>query len=1485
VSYRRYISEGIPQASLADVQVLPEVREEPDDSHMEVEESVEISSTNPLVAETASVVPEPATESQTQNVSIIQAEDDLVDLDPPPPTENPIQDEANGSVAEFKEAFESPINEPSAADTSSVVVSEPATVVHENVYIENSGIAQAEEDSVAPSLTDNPVQEEADRTLVEFKESVENSSTAEPSVTEITSVVSELTTVPEELQIENDSSTEAHLVDVPALTKAVAPVAESKEAVENPSAPEPSVAEIASVVSEPAAVEEPHIDNVSIPQPEDLVDPPPPTEPSVTEIASVVSEPATVVPEEPQIDNDSIIQVQEYLVDPSPSTGHAIQEADTLVPKEAVDESSTAEPSLVETVLLVSEPAIAVPEELQTQNVGIIQAEEDLVVDPPPPTENPIQEGVDAPVTEFKETTEGSSADESSVADTSLVVFSEPATVAHHESVQIKDGAIAQAEDLVGPPPTENPIQEEADPVMESKEAVESLSAAESSATETAPVLSEPATVVPEEPQIDHDSIAQVEEGLVDPPPLTENPIQEEAVAPVTEFNEAVENSSTAHQSEVASVVPKELQIAQAAEDLVDPLPPSENPIQEEADPPVAEFEKEIESSSTDKLSVADTSLVVVSEPATVVHEGVQIENGGIAQAEDLVDPPSSTDNLIQEEVVAPVAEFKEVAENPSTPEPKAAEVASVVSEPAAKVPEELQLDDIAAQAAKDLVDPPAPIEPVTEIASVVSEPATVPELQIENGNITQAEADLVDFPPPTGNPIQIEADAIVVEIKEAVENACTTEPSVAEMVSVVSESAAAVPEEPQIDNDGIAQAEKDSLPSLSTENPTEEEAIAPVTEFNPFENSSTGEPSVAQIVSVVSELATVVSEELQVENNNVIQAEEDLVDPPLPTDTAEATFVKSKEAVENFSTDEPPVTEVASVVSEPTTVVPEIDNDNISQAEEHLVDQTESSVTAIASIASEPVTVVSEGPQIDNDSIIQVEPPPPSTNPIQEEAVPVAEFIVDNSSAVEPSVAETASVASNPTVVPEELQTRKVSITQEELSVDPPPPTENTIQREVVAPEAVENPSAPEPSAAEKPSVVSEPAVVTLEEPQIDNVNFPQAEDLVDPLPPTEPSVAGIASVVSESATVIPEKSLIENDSIAQAEEDLIHPPSTDNPTQEEAVAPVAEFKEAVEVSSTAEPSVTEIASEPLTEDFSFHNDSVAPAEGGLIDPSSLQTVETEHIDENTESQGKAAILETTLSKIETQPFDETETHVLNGNGHSITTQEAIRTYGMFILCMTSQVLIEEAVAPEAVENPSALEPSVAEKTSVVSEPAVVTLEEPQIDNVQVEDLVDPPPTEPSVTEIASVVSEPATAVPEESLNNIAQAEEDSVHPPSTDPTQEEAVAPVAESKEAVEISSTAEPSVTEIASEPSTEIPEDLSIDPPLQTVETEHINEGTEGQGVSNGNGDSITPQEAIEPHGMFFILCITGQVLTEPLEGSEASSGLSSFSQTS
>jgi len=170
---------------------------------------------------------------------------------------------------------------------------------------------------------------------------------------------------------------------------------------------------------------------------------------------------------------------------------------------------------------------------------------------------------------------------------------------------------------------------------------------------------------------------------------------------------------------------------------------------------------------------------------------------------------------------------------------------------------------------------------------------------------------------------------------------------------------------------------------------------------------------------------------------------------------------------------------------------------------------------------------------------------------------------------------------------------------------------------------------------------------------------------------------VAEIASVVSEPAAVLPEELQIKNDGAALVEEDLVDPlPPTDNLVQEEPNATLV--KEAVESFSSPEPSVAEIVSvvsEPPTEEpkeFSFISDSSLAGDDLIDPPLSLQNVETEHIGERTEGQGKAAILETAavddlvvdqaaLDKVEMQSFDETEapeTHVLNGNGHSTTTQ-----------------------------------------------------------------------------------------------------------------------------------------------------------------------------------------------------------------------------------
>lgn len=1423
---------------------------------MEITESAVIpSTTEPSAAETASIVSEPATviPEELRTENVSIPQAEEYLADPPPPTENPTQEQVVAPVAELKKPVEtSSTNEPSVADTPLVVVSEPAKVVHEGVQIEDSGIAQAEEGLVDPLPTDNPVQEEADA-LVELKEATENSSTASPSVSGI-AVFSEPTTVPEELQIENDgiAHTEEKIAENPIQEEAVAPVAEFNDVDENHSADKPSVTEIASIVSEPATLV-PGEPNDGIPQAEDVVGPHPPTEPSATEIVSVVSEPATL---EHQINNDGVAQAEEDLVDPPPTEK---QEADAPVAEfKGFETSSTAEPSVAETVSVVSEPATAVPEEPQIDKESVAQVAKDLV-NPPPPTENPIQGEADARVIETKAVNRSSIA-EPSVAETPSVV-PEPATAVAEEP-QIENVSIPQAEEgLVEPSLIDNPIQEEAFvPVAEFKEAVEISSTPEPSVTEMAPVISEPTAVVPEEPQIENDSISQAKEDFVDPPP----PIQVETVTPLAGFKEAIETSSTTEPpvTETASVfepetvMPEGLQTENEsvpqAEDLVDLPPPAENPIHEQADALVTES-KVVESSSTDVPLVADTPLLVVSEPA---NEGVQ----GIAQAEaDIADPPPPIDNLVQQDAVAPAVEFREAVENPST----VAQIAPVVSEPTTVAPKEPQIEnDSIAEAEKDLVGFPPPTEPpVTEIAS---EPAAVPEeLQNEDDNITQAEESFVDLPPMTDNPTQEETT--LAEFEEAVKIPSIAESPVAEITSVVSEPAA-VPEELQIQN-----AEEDSVNTpLPADNSIQEEAVDPAPEFKVVENSSASEPSPTEISPVVSGPATVVPEEL----HSIAEAE-DLIDPLPSTDNLVQEADASLEGAVEISSTAPSVAEIAPVVSEPTTVV------------------------------------VPEEPQIESDSIARVK------------------------------------------------------------------------------------------------------------------------EDLIDPPPPDEPPVTEIASVVSEPATV-PEELQIENESIVQAA-DLADPPLNDNPI--EAVAPVTESKEVVEASSTAdsEPAVAEIASvvaEPSMEvpqDLSIDNDRVVPPEDGSIDSPSPQTVETKHTDEGAEGLGKAVIPEVVvedlvagqaaLSKVEPQSFNETnpeavtpDSHVLNGNGYSAT-QETAGTHGMFFILYASVVSEPATVIPEELQtedvsttqaaedlvhsipppaepsateitsvepttaaqelqtendsigqteegfadlplpsdNPaqeadaslvgskqavgisSTAEPSAAEIASVVSEPT--TAEEPQIGNDNTlqaeEDLVDPPPpTEPPVTEIASVVSEPAMVSGELQIENdkIVQAKEELV-----DPIQE-AVAPAAELDQKIEISPTAEPSVTQAASvvsKPPMEIPENLSgdndsvalaedglIDPSLRTVETEHIGEGTEGQGkaaipekivvedliagqatlskvetpsfddnILNGNGHSTTTQ-TIETHniGMFFTLISGIKILIETLEGLEASPGLFSFPQT-
>ena len=1291
---------------------LIQVFEEPVDSHVEVEESVEIFSTTessvaepaPAVSESATAVPE---DLQIENGGITQAEEGSVD---PPPTDNTIREDVVASL----EAVEiSSTAEPSVAETTSAF-SEPATQVPEDLQIENGGITHAEEDSVdLHPPTDDAVQEGAVAPLVESKEVI-----AQPLVAETTLVVSEpATAAPEELQIENDgiARAEEFFVDSPPTNnivqeEAVTPLLESKEAVGVSSTAEPSMAEtVSDIISEPATVvpQDLQIENGGIAQAEEhSVDPPTPThdpvqehdiaplveskeviaEPSVAETTSI-SEPATAAPEELHIENGGIAQAEERLVDPTAPTDDPVEE-DAVAP--LVDSKEVmAEPSVAETTSVVSEQATVVPEVLQIENGGIAQAEE-AFVDPPLLTD--VQEVAVAPLVESKETIA-----EPSVAETATVV-SEPATVVPEE-LQIENGGTAQAEEDSADPPLLTDVQEAVIPIVESKEAIEISSTAEPSASEIASVVSEPPTKVP---QIENDGIAQAEEHFVDSPAPTDGPVQENAVAPLVESKEVMAEPPVAETasvvSEPATAVSEELQvenggIAEAEEESVDPvLPPTANPVQEDAVTPFVES-KEAISSAAEPAAVDSEGIQNISEPTIVVHE-LQIENDGIVQAEeDLVDSPPPVDNPIQEESVAPLVDFKGAVEVSSTAELSVVEPLSVViSEQATILPEDLQVTGGIAQAEEDFVGPPtdstvqedtvAPLvesdeavemspiaqTSVAETVSVISEPATVvPEdLQIENGDIAQA--GLVDPPLPTDDPVQEEVVAPLVEFKEAVEISSTGEPSVAETASAVSEPTV-VPEDLQTENGDIAQADLvDPLP------PTDEaEAVAPLVEFQEAVHiSSTAEPSAAEIASAISEPATVLLEDLHIEDGGIAHAEEDFVDPPPPAEVsvqeeALAPIVES-EAVEISSIAEPSTSEIASVVSEPSTEVPEdlqIVNGGITQAEEHFVD-----------------------------------PPAPTDEPVHEDTViPIVESkAVEISSTAEPSVAETA-VSEPTTDVPEDPQIENGGIAQaEEGLVDPPPlPAADSVQEDAIASLVEYKEATVEPSVVETVSVISEPATVVPEELQIEGGIAQAEEESVDPpLPPTddpipedgiitiveskeaisstaEPSVAEAASLVSEPTTVVPEHLQIENGGIAQAEEDLVDPPPTDNPVQAEAVAPV-ETKEAVEISSTTEPSVAEIASiisEPSTEVPQLLSiDTASNAqENHPVDLPPLRTVGTEPIGEGTEDQVQAAIPETIAVEdtvVEKQSFEQTavgapETHVLDGNGHSATREETI--------------------------------------------------------------------------------------------------------------------------------------------------------------------------------------------------------------------------------
>ena len=168
-------------------------------------------------------------------------------------------------------------------------------------------------------------------------------------------------------------------------------------------------------------------------------------------------------------------------------------------------------------------------------------------------------------------------------------------------------------------------------------------------------MVSEPATVAPPDLRIETDGITHAGEDLVNPG-LNENSVQEGTVAPLVEFKEAAAIPFTDEESVAEVVVISEPatmvyeiedgSITQAEEALVDPPPSTDNPVQEVV-VRVVEF-KEVEILSTHEPPVTE---MVVSEPAPVVSEDVQIDIGNILRAEEIILDPLPTDDPVQKAV------------------------------------------------------------------------------------------------------------------------------------------------------------------------------------------------------------------------------------------------------------------------------------------------------------------------------------------------------------------------------------------------------------------------------------------------------------------------------------------------------------------------------------------------------------------------------------------------------------------------------------------------------------------------------------------------------------------------------------------------------------------------------------------------------------------------------------------------------------------
>ena len=764
-----------------------------------------------------------------------------------------------------------------------------------------------------------------------------------------------------------------------------------------------------------------------------------------------------------------------------------------------------------ESLSLISEPAIIVPEEPQFEGDRTAPAEAEVAV---PPTDNHLQEEVIAPQPELEETVESSCTDEPSVADTPLQIVSRSETVLP-EGLQIENGGITPAEEEVAVPSIDSHVQDETIASHAEFKAVESSSAEKPSVADApSDIVSEP---VAEGLQIENHGIAQEVEEIVDPSPA-DSQVQEEAITPQVEFKEPVETfykdepSVADKPSEIVSEpVAEDLQIenneiAQTEEEIVDP--PTDNHVQDATITPHTEFKEVVETSSADKLPVADTPSDIVSES---VAESLHIENGGTAQAEEEIVPP--TDSHVQDETIAPHSEFKEAVESSSADEPLVVPP-EIISEPVAEslhiensgtaqaeeevvhlTDSHVQDETIAPHAEiKEAVQSSSADEPLVAPPEVISEPVAE-DLQIENDEIAQTEEEILVSS--TDSHVQDEAIAPHAEFKAAVESSGADEPSVA-MASAVSEPSTEIPEDLSIGGGSITQAEQEAVDSPPIDKHAQEEATTPQVGVKPSD--------------VLSEL---IPEDLQIETSGTAKAEEEIVDPPLTNNPVQEEVIppqaEVKEVVESSCTDEP-LTEVPEDLS--------IDSGEVAQAKEEVVGSspTDSHVHEEATtpqVESKPSDVVSElvpeGQQIENGGTTQAEEivdPSLTDNHVQEEAIaPQAELKEESSYTDEPSVADAPSdvVSGSATVVPDRLQIENdVARTEEELA-DPSSLTDNLVQETIVPhaefKKAVESSSADEPSVTIMVPVDSEPSTKMPKDPSIDNGDITQAEsDLVDP-------------------------------------------------------------------------------------------------------------------------------------------------------------------------------------------------------------------------------------------------------------------------------------------------------------------------------------------------------------------------------------------------